>query len=283
MTQVLKPLKQEHEYIGSHVIVRRHELDRVRTIDYPIDDLVNTSQESDQLVQLIQRGVSPDDWPETSNPEASVEVVGNKLKVTQSQQVHYRLLVFLERLRMVRALSTRSRFPVGKLAPSPLHGAMSQRLAGPATFTFTHETPLAEIFSHWQRELDVPLLVDWVAIADEDLSVDSPVICTMCNASWQEALTAVLEPLGLDWRVGFGGSIEISSAARFAEDLQLELYRLPEGSDFQLAELAQDLPQVATSPHATVEFDSQRQAIIALQPARLQREISAWLVKRGAR
>ena len=279
LTQLLKPLKLEHHYEGAHVVVRRQSLNRVRSVDYPIDDLVSSAEEGENLAQQIKRLVSPGSWE-----DGSVELAGDKLKVRQAAQVQFRLLVFFERLRLVRGQVARSRFPVAKLAPTPLHAAMSQRLSGPALFTFSHETPLAEVFQHWQREIDVPVLVDWAGLAELDLTVNTPLICAADKSSWEAALTEVLKPLGLEWRVSFGGSIEISSSKRFREHPQLELY--PLGGDLArdpqelLKELAEHLSSLSASDgpsESALEYDVPSRSIIALQPARLQRALLDWL------
>ena len=72
----------------------------------------------------------------------------------------------------------------------------------------------------------MPLLIDWPALAEVDLWPESTIVCAVADKTWEEALSEVLEPLGLDWRATFGGAIEISSAEKLARDPQLELYPL---------------------------------------------------------
>ncbi|MCH8839655.1 MAG: hypothetical protein IH831_03070 [Planctomycetes bacterium] len=197
--------------------------------------------------------------------------------------------MFLERLRLVRGLSPRSRYPVERLAPTPLHAAMAERLSAPALFTFSRETPLGEVFLHWQRELDLPLLVDWPALAEVELWPNSTIICAVPDCVWHEALADVLEPLGLDWRAAAGGAIEISSAEQLQRDLQLELYPLisdePTDANQILSRLREHVSktQGATTGQSKTEFvfDRTAPAILALQPATAQREILALLVEQG--
>lgn len=276
LSEVLASLKLEHAYQGPHVIVSREGAEQSREIDYPLDDLIDSADEGEALIGLIQKLVAPDSWQ-----SGSAKLEGKSLAVTQSQQIHYELLVFLERLRIVGSQVTRSRFPVERLAPTPLHAAMAARLSGPAQFTFTSETPLAEVVQHWQRELDVPLLVDWVALAELDLWPEATIACAIADRNWQQALTEVLEPLGLDWRVSFGGTIEISTAEQLARDYQLELYPLQGASASkgqQVVEaLAKHLRAVTGSDESALLFHPQSGAILARQPAYAQRAILEWL------
>ncbi len=280
LAEVLASLKLEHQYRGPHVVVTRKNSEQTREIEYPLDDLVDSAEDGETLIYLVKQLVAPESWG-----VATVELDGNSLVVTQSQPVHYELLVFLERLRLVNGRLTRSRFPVERLAPTPLHAAMAARLTGPALFTFSNETPLAEVVQHWQRELDVPILVDWVALAELDLWPEATIVCAVSDRNWQQALDEVLEPLGLDWRVSFGGTIEISTAEQFARDYQLELYPLNANSaaDGQqvVKALANHLATVtgASNDQATLLFDSHSGTIIARQPAYVQRAILQWLVK----
>ena len=284
LTRVLEPLRLEHVVDGPQVILLRKDSDQVREIDYPIDDLVSDDTDAEQLANWLRQLVAPTSWQ-----GAPLEFADQSFRIQQSQRVHYQVLVFLERMRLVRGLSTRSSYPVERFAPTPLHAAMAERLTAPALFTFSRETPLSEVFLHWQRELDLPLLVDWPALAELQLWPESTVICAVADRPWHDVLTDVLEPLGLDWRATIGGAIEISSAEQFARDLQLELYPLisdkPTDADQILQGLRDHFSQnrlaALEASDTELVFDPTAPAILALQPATAQREILAWLVEQG--
>lgn len=284
LSRVLDPLRLEYVVEGPQVIVVRQDADRVREIDYPIDDLVSSDTEAQQLAEWVRQLVAMKSWT-----GATLEIDGDSLRINQSQRVHYQILVFLERLRLLRGLSTRSRYPVERLAPTPLQAAMAERLAGPAQFTFSQETPLAEVFQHWQRELDLPLLVDWPSLAEVQLWPESTVICAVADRPWQEVLSEVLESMDLQWRVTFGGAINISSAEQIQSGPQLELYPLVslEATDSNQVldslryRLSQTQHVVTTELRTAIVFDPTTPAIFALQPAQAQREILTWLQEQG--
>ncbi len=272
LARVLDPLRLEHEFQGPQVVVVRQGADQVREIEYPIDDLRTGGEELAAWLKLI---VAPTNWS-----AGALEIAGDSLRIKQTQRVHYQVLMFLERLRLMSGLSPRSRYPVQRLAPTPLHEAMAERLAAPALFTFTRETPLAEVFLHWQREIDVPLLVDWPALAEADLWPESTIVCAVADQTWGAALDDVLEPLGLDWRATFGGAIEISSAERFQRDMQLDLYPLRRDKAADYAAAISAFKERLSQTEGELIFDPAADVLIARQPASAQRQLLAWLTER---
>ena len=282
LTQVLDPLRLEFALDGPQVIVRRKGASQVREIEYPIDDLASDDAEAKQLANWVRRLVVPASWQ-----EGSLTIDGESFRISQSQQVHYQVLVFLERLRLVRNLPTRSRYPVERLVPTPLQAAMAGRLSAPALFTFSRETSFTEVLLHWQRELDLPLLVDWPTLAEAELWPESTIVCAVADEPWDKALSKVLEPLDLDWRPACGGAIEISSVKRFEADQQLELYRLTSKQPLDREKLALNLqkhldrvfPTGARESVSSLIVDPEGPAVLALQPATAHRAILSWLIE----
>lgn len=271
LAEALDPLRLEHDFRGAQVVLTRQGADHVREIDYPVDDL---KSEPKQLAAWVQQLVAPESWQ-----TGKLKVAGDVLQIKQSQRVHYQVLVFLERLRLVSGLPTRSKYPVQRLAPTPLHAAMAERLSAPALFTFSQETPLADVLLHWQREIDVPLLVDWPALAEVELWPESTIVCAVADKTWEEALSEVLEPLGLDWRATFGGAIEISVTEKLANDPQLELYPLADGNATDFQQLTSRLEEQLSPVEGELVYDATANALFARYPASAQRRILAWLAE----
>jgi hypothetical protein len=271
LVRVLDPLRLEHEFQGPQVVVVRQGADQVREIEYPINDLGTSGEE---LAAWLKQIVAPTSWQ-----VGALKIADGSLSIKQTQRVHYQVLMFLERLRLMSGMSPRSRYPVQRLAPTPLHGALAERLAAPGLFTFSRETPLADVFLHWQREIDVPLLVDWPALAEVDLWPESTIVCAVADQTWSAALDEVLEPLGLDWRATFGGAIEISSAERLHRDMQLDLYPLRRDKAADSAAAISALKEHLSPTEGDLIFDPAVNVLIARQPASAQRQILAWLVE----
>ena len=266
LAQVLTPLHLEVTTQGEQVVVVRQEATKTREINYPINDLVSSATSKEQLAGWVEQFVAPTTW-QTAGGQGTLVVEENRLRISQSQQVQYQVLILLERLRLARNLPPRSRYPVKRLVAMPASQQLGPTLRQTTTFTFTQFTPLQEVFTHWQTELDVPLLVDWTALASADLSPHSTVACAIIDEPWSVALEKVLEPLGLGWRVATSGAIEITSAEKVLNQLQLELFPLADGTTVDIDALRTKLGP----SNGELAYDPAGNVVLALQPATNQR------------
>jgi len=281
LSSALAPLHLHYVVRGSQVIVVRDDAEKRRVIEYPIDDLLNDSTTAQILAEWVQRLVTPESW-QPADGKASIDINATSLRIEQTQRVQYGVLLFLERLRLARKLPPKSRYPIEKLAGEPALAAIDGKLQAPTTFTFSHETSLDEIFGYWQAELDLPLLVDWPALAEEGLWPPSRVTCAIADRPWREALDQVLAPLGLSWRAVSGGAIEITSAAKVDEQPVLELYTLQRAPD-DIEQVLSELRTLTESDDLRLTallYDSTGNVLCALQPATAHRRILRWLVER---
>lgn len=272
LEEILKPLRLEYSTSGPQIIVRRRAADKLREIKYPVDDLVGGGQSEEELAGWIEQLVAPQTWQSAGGAGTLVTSPGS-LQITQPQHVQYQILILLERLRLARELSPRSRYPVEQLAGRPAQAALSAQLASMATFTFTQPTPLREVLSHWRAELAVPLLFDWPALADAGIWPGTTITCSIHNEPWQVALDKTLSAVGLGWRVATGGAIEITSAASANEDLQLELYPLREKTTWDADTLSALTNEQTSNVTGVIVYDSVGNVVLSLQPAATQRQI----------
>ena len=276
LERVLTPLKLESIVRGGQLVLLRLEASKVREITYPIADLVDAATTAELLAQWTQQLVAPESW-QTSGGSGLLEIKSGALEVTQSQQVHYQLLIFLDRLRMARDLAPKSRFPVKRLTGTSPWWAIQDRLRAKTTFTFSQFTTLDEIFRHWQLELGVPILIDWPALADEQLGPQTRIACAIADSPWSEALDRVLGALGLSWRAVPGKMLEITTASIVENELQLDVFALQ--GDFDA--LQRELPPT-TLPLGARVHDSASNVLMTLQPAAQQRRCAEYLLERQA-
>jgi hypothetical protein len=228
LAEVLGPLHLEARADGEQIILVRQHGDQIRGIDYPVDDLGISHTE---LAQWIEQLVAPETWKSVGGP-GTITVDGNKLHIEQAQQVQYEVLIFLERIRLAKEKPLRSKFPERLLSARSYNATLAEQLAAPAIFTFSHETPLADVFLYWQTEMGLPVFVDWPALATAKLWPDSRITCRSANEPWHIALDKVLEPLGLGWRAVSGGGIQITSREIIDTKPVLDIYP---GNEWQLA------------------------------------------------
>jgi hypothetical protein len=200
--------------------------ERWRAVDYEVEDLVGAS-DARRLAKLIKRIVAPESW-DVAGGKATIVVQGTKLRIEQLQAVHHETLIFCERLRLARGLRPRSRYPAERLSIDPAHAAIASKLNAPTTFTFLPWARLRDVARHWQEASGVTILVDWSALAKEELGPSTPIACSSIARPWHEALEGILKPLGLAWWAVDGATIQITSR-RAADAIQrLEFYDVPD-------------------------------------------------------
>ncbi|MEO0530095.1 MAG: hypothetical protein AAF266_05890 [Planctomycetota bacterium] len=193
---------------GPHITVVRTGVGTRRTIKHRLTDLARNDPEA--LNDLLRRFVP-------LNDNFALDASG-EAELTADLGTHYDLLVFCERLRVARGLPTDSKYPRELLTPEPSLAQLAKQLDRRTTFTFVEPTPLAEVFDHWRRVTDLPILVDWRSLADVGLGPQSTIECSVTNRPWQAALDGVLEPLGLTW-AAFNGNALVVTTRRPPEPL----------------------------------------------------------------
>ena len=224
LEQVLSPLHLEVlTEVGSQAVVVRRDAAKLREISYPLDDLVSSQTSAEDFAKWIQKLIEPNSWTGAGG-SGKIATASNQLRVEQAQSVHYQILFFLERIRLAKQLPLRSKYPARLLAAKPLDMIVAERMAAPTTFTFSHETPLAEVVRYWQSELGLPIFVDWPTLGEHNIYPTSRVTCGIANQPWHTALDEVLTPLDLGWRPAPGGAIQITSQAVVHHEAVLDIY-----------------------------------------------------------
>lgn len=284
LRDALKPLRLDYRAAGPCVVLFRPDAEKRRRIDYPIADLVSAATSAEQLAKWTRQLVAPETW-HSSGGDGTLQVDGDVLRVEQSQRVQYQVLCFLERLRLARKLKPRSSYPVERLSLLSASGRLAEKLDTRTTFTFSHYTPLCEIFTFWQQQLGVAVLVDWPAALVEQAGPQTQIACSVINKPWPAALDAVLEPIGLGWRAVDNETIEITTARVVHEQPWLKFHALDrhgkQGSTEMLARLRQlldDRRAIASnrSPAALL-FDPASNMLLAYEPAANGRRLEKWL------
>ena len=275
LAPALEPLRLKPVVEDGQIVLRRTVEDRRRSVPYKVDDLATTDAAVRQLAAWVEALVAPASW-QRARGDGVVQVAGGTLQVDHLESVQYDVLFLLERYRLAAGLPTRSKYPAALLTPSPT-AALRVRMNGPATFTFTNYTPLADVFRYWEEELDVAVLVDWPAVAGERLWPQSRIACSAAAQPWGEALDEVLAPLGLAWRPVDARTIEITSRAKVESEPAVEIYLLATIADAtQVAMLFEQSFHAigAVNETATVKaIDGARGILLARLPAAAQREL----------
>jgi hypothetical protein len=144
--------------------------------------------------------------------------------VSQSPVVHNEIRSFLDRLRRARGL------PLGATGSGEADSLTirrkrpGDRLTRPVTFTFVEPTEFATIVRHWCELSGLTILVDWSSTQGVNIAPDSKIACSAIQAPFGEALTSVLEPLGMTWRVVDGGTLELIEVGEASRRLEVEFH-----------------------------------------------------------
>jgi len=282
LRKTLEPLHLEVTTVGPQAVIVRKDAAKIRTIEYPLDDLLDSATSREDVVGWVEQLVVPTAQPPLGK-NILLKTSKHTMSLEQPQHFQYQVLIFLERLRLARGIQPRSRFPVKRLAGTAANVALAERIQAPTTFTFSHYTSASEIVRYWQQELGVPILVDWPALAKLGLWPNSRIACAVENKPWSAAFDQVLEPLGLGWRAVVGGTIEITSAEKVQAELQLELYQLSQKLGDQTDQVLDELRSIADNggnenQPSAIAYDSSGKVLIVLQPAAAQRLVYQWLV-----
>jgi len=268
----LKPLRLEPTFVDGQLVLDRIGEDKRRSVAYAIDDLADNDAEAQQIAAWIGQLVLPE--------EDLVKIEGRSLRIDEVESIQYEVLILLERCRLARGLPTRSKYPKSLLSRESHYASMAQRMTARTTFTFVDYTPLREIFRYWQEELQIAVLVDWPALAQERLRPQTAIACSAVDKPWSEAIDSVLTPLGLAWRAVDRRTIEITSADKADAEPQLDVYRLAANAKIDTDELTAKLAEWTAAAKddeansSSAIYDADHRILLVRQPAAVQRAVA---------
>ncbi|MEX2185157.1 MAG: hypothetical protein WD875_00115 [Pirellulales bacterium] len=196
-----------------------------------IGDLVGTEAgEAERLRTAIERLIEPMSW-RTQRTTTSLRVGGTALVVVQSPRVMRKIDALLAALRAAR------RDPIG-VAVSPPPELQTRRVAArealskKITLNYTAATPLEKILTRLEESSKLTILVDWQALAGEDVGPVTLARMSATDVTVERAFEALVEPLFLSFRAIDETTIEITT--------QDGLAGKPELAAYPLADLAAD-------------------------------------------
>ena len=226
LTEVLATLDLGYVVDRGHVVVTWATAadDRLRRAGYDLSDLGGDDAESlAALGELIRGVVVPGSWRQAGG-RGIVELDPPALVIAQTEPVHFQLSTLYENLRLARAPS-----PAGRRDPAPFQlSTRTERarvkLELPVTVNVVHPTPLPEILARLREQADVHLLIDWKAAAAVGWLPGGETTLSVERRPLGDALTALLRPLRLTYRVVDAGTLEVTNPRVLASRGELELY-----------------------------------------------------------
>ncbi|MCD4726510.1 MAG: hypothetical protein K8R46_02535, partial [Pirellulales bacterium] len=257
-----------------------------RKIRYTVSDLAGEDQAAlEKLATMIRNLVAPQSW-RGNGGEGSIEPEGNALLVVQTGDVHRRILIFCEKLRNARGLPLRSREDPRLFALTTRADRARKTLDRPATVNFHEPAPLARILAYLSQATGVDILVDRASLALADTSDQVEATLTARKQRLGEALTALLRPLGLTYRIVGDELIQATTEEAAEERLELEFHPIGPWLDrgIQAERLAEQL-KARVAPVswsdvgglADIYFDAPSGCLIVLQSQPAQAAIQRLL------
>lgn len=258
----------------------RQTLKRIR---YTVSDLTGDDKKSTaQFATLIQTMVAPETW-EPAGGRGNISTTDAALVVNQTAAVHQQILVFCEKLRNARHKPLRSRDAPEKFSLTSRTLQAERTLNTPVTANFHEPVPLARILAFLAKTADCDIVIDRAALAAADNSDRIETSLTVDAKPLGPALTDLLRPLGLAYRVIAPNAIQVTTKEAADERLELEFYPVgPQPEPDKLIErIKKEVAPAAWADAGEICFDPQGQCLIVVQSQSVQAQIEQFLATKA--
>jgi len=191
--------------------------------NYAVDDLAGDKAETETLGLLVQKLVVPESW-QIAGGRGKLEAPARSLAITQTESIHHRITVFLEKLRVARGLPLRSSLDREQVKLQTRHTAAKPLLQRELTANFRQPAALAEVLGFLSYAADAQIVIDHAALASAGITAATKASVAVSSQPLAVALRELLTPLGLGYRVVDERTIEITFRQALASRLELEFY-----------------------------------------------------------
>ncbi len=261
------------------------------TVRYTVSDLTGTEKAGlEELARRLRKLVAPESWQEAGGP-GTIEVADGAWRVVQTDPVHYRILVFCEKLRSARGRPLRSRYPAAMFALATRLDRARAKLREPVTLNYHEPAPLGEIVGQLAEQTRAKIVVDWLALAADGKPPQVEAALAMDHRPLAEALDKLLRPLGLTYRAVDATTLEVTTVKAVAVRLELEIHPVAKllspgvtAAAIQQrikAEAAGSTWSEAGGP-GVIDFDPPSNCLLVLQSPAVQAQVEALLARIGA-
>jgi hypothetical protein len=207
--------------------------ENLRQINYNVSDLTGgDAKAAAQLAALIERLVAPESWqPDHAGSlggKGTVEVSPDVLRIRQTGQIHYQILVFCEKLRVARGMPTKSRLDPKKFVLTTRAARAKAILDRSTNLNLDANAPatLGSVVERLQQAAGCEILIDRPALASIGVLESTPVKLQAEKQPLGEALRRLLAPLDLSWRAIDANTVQVTTRKAVTERMELEFYPL---------------------------------------------------------
>ncbi len=285
LTQGLAPLGFEYRTEADQLFVTRRSRDEsgVRTVTFKVEDLVGDGAEAlQQFAAQIMNFVEPETWSGRGGI-GTITLRERELVIEQHETVQFEILGFCETLRVARGLKTRSPYDASMFRLATRNDRTRDKLAKSVTLTYIRPAPLDRIVDRLAKSSELQILIDWRALADVGWSPDAELRFSVADLPITKALTMLLDPMELTYRVVDESTLQITTPAVLESRLEVEFYHIAklEGDGSMLVDSAREALGIAifqdSGESGRLAFDAQSSCLLARLNQGQQVELQAWL------
>jgi hypothetical protein len=296
LASVLAPLGLEVAVEDEQIVVRKPEMLRdkmtrelkLMQVAYPVDDLTqNDEKQATELAERMMALIEPKSWGEDDDENACSLTPGKEaFAVRQRLSAHVQILTLTEKLRVARGLAPKQKdLDADTFQLITRTEKAAARLAAPISLTFNRPTPLVRICQKLSEAGKMRILIDWRSIAPSGWNPDAELTLVIDKKPFSEALSALVEPMDLAYRVVDGRTLQIVSPQYLAEHLELELHPAkelvagPEQIEPLLARVRASLFEGAAEPPGQFWLDPESKSLVAMLPQPKQQLLAKLLAE----
>jgi hypothetical protein len=262
-----------------------------RAVRYTVSDLAGTEKAGlEDLARRLRKLVVPESWQEAGG-RGTIEITDGAWRVVQTDAVHYRVLIFCEKLRVARGRPLRSRYPAALFSLATRADRARAKLGEPVTLNFHEPAPLGEIVGELAEQTKSKIVVDWRALAAEAIPPQVEGTLQVDRRPLAEALDKLLRPLGLAVRAVDATTLEVTTVKALAARLELEIYPVAGllSPGVTAAALRQRIKAEAAASSwsdaggpGVIDIDPPSNCLLVLQSPAVQAQVEALLARIGA-
>ena len=280
LTKLLSELHLGYFVVDGQLIVTtaKSSQGKLTQLSHRIGDLCDNDPENvAAFSQWLQKFVEYGSW-ESQGGEGKCQVDGTTLIIEHDDTVQYQVLLLCERLRLARGGNVQSRIRPEFVELTPKINLLraNQR---PVTLRIWRDTNLDSIAAAFEEVAGVNILVDWYALHHAGWSPKDPMKFFCQDLPLEEALTKLLQPMGLTYRILDDATLQITSPEAVSAEMDVEFYPLRAGESYE--ELSQKIvsqigpAQFQPAGRGAINFDVKSNALIVSLPQSDQATVQA--------
>jgi hypothetical protein len=190
---------------------------------YEVGDLAGA--DVPRVVSLVTQFVEPSSWS-TAGGQATIAAEGSVLVVVQNEAGHRQVASLLERLRLARSKTPLKANDARRTLLETRFARIAGKMSAPITVNVREPKPLARVIDDVQSIAGLQMRIDGPALTAADRSGQSEAPLMAANKPLSEVLDAIVQPLGLAWRIVDDRTLEITSPEAVRGRGEFELYRV---------------------------------------------------------